>query len=265
MRSFLFLLFAVAALQSCKQQTTVSSSTTSTAVTPTTASANTPTPANVFAEEVKKHLDAISDQSSGDSDTLTMTSTKLFNTISKNKDLIFTLPDTLDCGLSIAKSADKNFCLLSWDTRQGGTLKDFANVAVYKSGGKTFASILNNKDAEGLTVSYDTIFTIAKTDKSIVYLANGNGQISNIEPVQSLDAFQITGESANFSKLFPKNKTGAFTNFNVRELKEEQEVPDIEIKDGGKTIRVPQLNDKGGFDKKYITLIFNGQSWVEKK
>lgn len=158
----------------------------------------------------------------------------------------------------ITKSADEKLCLISWDTRMGGTMIDFATMAIYQtSNGDTISKMLidTSESPIGNTLMhYDNLYSIKEADKTI-YIAHGFGQGSTALPWQELRAFQINGKQLINPSIFPEQKPNLFIEFDTHKLKRE-EIPMILVIDSAKTISSPIPTDDEGFSGKYQKLVF---------
>ena len=69
----------------------------------------------------------------GDFDSLANLNNKFVKLLISYRDSVFYLPDTLDYDfIYVVKSKDKNLCIVSWDTRQGGTMIEYASMIFWK-------------------------------------------------------------------------------------------------------------------------------------
>ncbi len=185
-------------------------------------------------------------------------STALDSFLQSQSTLIFTLPDTLNFDLLyISRSADSNLCLVSWDTRMGGTMIDFRTLALYRTKNGIYTQPLSD-EGDNTKFHYDTIFTIQGKDKSKIYLAYGFGQGSMILPWQDLRAFSINGNELIMPTVFPAQSNRLFVEFDLNEFDEGSSVPNIKFQKGGYHILVPETAGNGGFSGKFFSLIFNG-------
>jgi hypothetical protein len=219
---------------------------------------------NPFYLAVQKHFNYIDSIRKIHPDLIEAENIKLQQTIISYKADIFNLSDTSNYDLLyIAKSADKKLCLVSWDTRMGGTMIDFTTMAIYQtSSGDTISRMLvdTSENPMGNTLMhYDNLYCVKDTDKAI-YIAHGFGRGSTALPWQELRAFQIDGRQLNNPKIFPEQKPNLFIEFNIHKLNR-QEVPMILVIDSGKTISSPMPTEDEGFSGKYQQLIFKNGTY----
>lgn len=216
-------------------------------------------PAKQFYRALERHFDYIDSIRKIDPDLIETENIKLQQTINFYKADIFNLDDTSNYDLLyIVKSADKKLCLVSWDTRMGGTMIDFATMAIYQtSNGDTISKMLidTSENPIGNTLMhYDNLYSIKSADK-IIYIAHGFGQGSTSLPWQELRAFQIDDTQLNNPKIFPEQKPILFIEFDTHKLNKE-EVPMILVIDSARTISLPIPTDDEGFSGKYQRLVF---------
>lgn len=196
---------------------------------------------------------------------------KVIEIIKEFKKDIFEFPDTLNYdALYISKSSDQQFALVSWDTRFGGTMIDFAAMSLFKTvSGVKSKMILEAPEAEGEDSSncmyhYNSIETLIKKNGEKVYLAWGNGQGSTALPWQEVRAFSIKNGNLIQPKIFPTNESAVGVEFDLHAFDDGQTVPVIKIKNKGYLILVPDTNDKEGFSGKYERYYFNGTRYIKR-
>lgn len=190
---------------------------------------------------------------------------EIVSILEANREIILGLPDTLNFDLLyISKSFDKNFCLVSWDTRQGGTMIDFATMAIFKTPSGIKSKFLRDTTSQmGDTyMHYDTIYSIKSFDSKSIYLAQGFGQGSTTLPWQEIRAFSIISDTLHNPRIFSDTSSNIFVEFDSHKFNNDERIPGIKLKDFGKTILVPQTTDEEGFSGKYQTLIFNDTAFI---
>lgn len=221
-----------------------------------------------FQKSVSRHFQYIDSVRRVDPDLVEAENKKLEQTLNKFRHIVFSSSDTLDFDwLYIVKSSDKDFCLISWDTRMGGTMIEYATMAFFKdTSGKVQSKMLVEKSSDGFANSmmhYDTIHTIQSSGRTL-YIAHGFGQGSTALPWQELRAFSIKNNGLINPNIFPEKKSNIFVEFDTHKFKDGQRIPTIKVKSSGKTILVPIATDNEGFSGKYKTLVFNGQVYKAK-
>ena len=188
---------------------------------------------------------------------------KVAQSIDFYKQDIINSNDTIDFDfIYVAKSIDKNFCLVSWDTRMGGTMIDFATVAIYKTNtglllSKRITDTTENAIDENTLMHYNRIFSI-ETNSGKIYLGQGFGQGSTALPWQELRAFKIENNKLENPRIFPKKEFRLSAEFDTHQFSKNENIPTIKVIDNGKTILLPITTDKEGFSGKYQTLFFTG-------
>jgi hypothetical protein len=190
----------------------------------------------------------------------------ILNSVEKYKEEIFNISEKVDNNLyKLTKSKDGKLCIISWDTRLGGTSVDFATIAVFKSKDKIFCKkIISGQNEythedEYFQMRYSKILTLNEN----LYIANGIGQGSTALPWEDVLALQINGKDLIFKKIFPNNKFRILVEFDAHQF-DGKSIPVIIFENEGKILKIPESNDKEGFDGKYQQLIFDGNVFLEK-
>ena len=221
-----------------------------------------------FYSAIKKHFNLIDSIRFVDFDLVEAENKKIEQTLNQYKNEIFKLSNVSDYDLLyISKASDNNFCLVSWDTRMGGTMIEFATMAVYKTTNgavKTKMLIDTSEDPpENTLMHYDTIYSI-KTKQGNLYLAHGFGQGSTALPWQELRAFKIVNNRLTNPIVFPKKEHRIFVEFDTHEFGEDERIPTIKVRNTGKEILYPIATSKEGFSGKYQALVFSGTVYKVK-
>jgi hypothetical protein len=109
-----------------------------------------------FYLSVEKQFRIIDSLRYTDGDSLESLNTRIAEIIASYADELLNYPDTLDYDLLyIAKSADKNIALVSWDTRRGGTMIAFTTMALFKtSAGVRSKALIYDTGEEGLPYTF---------------------------------------------------------------------------------------------------------------
>jgi len=212
-----------------------------------------------FYHSIDKHFNFIDSVNKTDPELIEGENLKLAKTINSFKTDVFNLSDTFNYdGLYIVKSSDKKLCLISWDTRMGGTMIEFATMALFQTlNGETISKLLidsNENQISNTLMHYDNLYCIKEGDQKF-YIAHGFGQGSTILAWQELRAFQILGNKINTPLVFPDRKPNLFVEFDLQKLNE-RKIPQILVLDSGKRISLPVSNDEEGFSGNYQTLVF---------
>jgi|SRR5215831_7904842 len=214
-------------------------------------------------------LDSLQRSHFADGDIEDSLSRQITSTIKKFSKYVFSFqhPDEFS-ELEIVKSADDQFCLISWDTRMGGTEIDYAAMAVYKTPtgikSEMLFRILGKDDTDNVKMKFEKITTIKDSNYHKIYLAHGYGKGGTGLAERQLRAFTIINGRLAEPSIFPKKENCLSVGFDVSRLKENQEIPEIRILQEAKLIRVPMPTDYGGFNGKWLNLAFNGQRFVKQ-
>lgn len=167
--------------------------------------------------------------------------------------------------LTIASSADKQFRIYSWDTRLGGTMRDFENIYQYQADNKVHSKSLSDKRKEGDPGSwFSEIFTLDTNNRKF-YIGYFHAIYSTSDAYQGIKLFDIKDSILNDTLHLIKTKTGIrnelgfdFNFFSVVERKE-RPVKLIYFDSFTKTIKIPFVADKGKVTNKFIMYKYTGQ------
>lgn len=186
--------------------------------------------------------------------------------IDLHKKAIIEYDDSIDIdNLKIVRSPDKNFCLVSWDTRMGGTMIDFATMAIFKTAAGNIISRLftdTTRLPSNSLMMYTHLYEFYSDGKTI-YVAHGYGRGSTILPWQEVRAFVISKDQLADALVFPGQKPNYFIEFDRTKLKDGN-IPGIIVSDNGKKITVPEPDEEEGFSGRYINMSFNDSLSVYK-
>jgi len=172
--------------------------------------------------------------------------------------------DSLKTMIDIASSDDGLFRIYSWDTQQGGTMRDFENVFQYQFDGEVYAKA--SKTGDGIfNPFYSEIFTLKANEKTY-YLAINNDIWSSKDATQSVKVFTIenNGSLDDTVKLF-KTKTQLLNEINVGFDffsvidRPERPVRLIKYDPKKKIVYIPIVYADGKVTDKYIVYQFTGQ------
>jgi hypothetical protein len=221
---------------------------------------------NSFETAMQRHFDNIEHFRIHDNiDSASIENELILNSVEKYKEEIFKISEKIDNKLfKLTKSKDGKLCIISWDTRRGGTNIDFATIAIFRSNDKIFCKKIisgqneyTQKDGY-FQMRYHKILTLNEN----LYLANGVGQGSTSLLWEDVLALQINGNVLIYKKVFPNNKFRILFEFDANH--NGNRIPNIIFENEGKILKIPILNDKEDFNDKYQQLIFEGNVFLEK-
>jgi hypothetical protein len=195
-------------------------------------------------------------------DTITDESQQVVNYIEKYKEQAFDLKVSSNF-FNLIVSKDKKFCLISWDSQQGGTNVNYISVAIAKSYHKTVVKSLTSENSDFVQMYYHTMEILSLNNGENIYLAQGRGRGSSADKWQDVRLFKIENDDIIFPNLFPKGKNQIFTAFDSHHFPN-GDMPEIDIEKGGKKIVIPLPNRVNGFDNKYQRLILNSDRFKEQ-
>lgn len=149
-------------------------------------------------------------------------------------------------GISYLLSDDQRLCLISWDTRLGGTMIDFETVAIYKTVAGTKVRYLGEVDPETSEhTSSQTYFTklyaLTDIDSVTTYFAYGEGQASTRLPWRTLQAFRI-GEHLDDTIPTFADRENSFS-YDLSKFDDDDDIADIIFANDPCDIQVPDIDD----------------------
>ncbi|UOE50527.1 hypothetical protein MTO98_05495 [Mucilaginibacter sp. SMC90] len=171
--------------------------------------------------------------------------------------------------LDILTSADGLFRIYSWETWQGGTMRDFSNVLQYKAGAKT-KSVLLTGSQETYIPFYSNLYTFKSGDKTY-YLGIYGTIYSGKDAGTGIRVFDIENGMLNDDAKIIKTGSGLkskiyydYDFFSVVDIPFEKR-PTITFDQATQTIRIPLVNAKAQVTSKFINYKFNGQYFEKIK
>ena len=181
---------------------------------------------------------------------------------------LFNSVDSID-RLMIVRSEDLKFCIVSWNTGLGGTMIDFASMAIYAKGnGELVSVMLVQKNKFGETFNqlmlFTNLYSLSATSGETYYVALGHGQGSTAMPWEIVQAFQVKGDQLLYPKIFPKDSK-VFVVFDAFQFNDHTDIPKIAVHEKGQRIRIPVSDDQEGFSGEWLTLTFDGNKFGEEQ
>ncbi|HEY9195214.1 MAG TPA: hypothetical protein VIM77_03085 [Mucilaginibacter sp.] len=171
--------------------------------------------------------------------------------------------------LDIFTSADGLFRIYSWDTWQGGTMHDFANVIQFKTGSQTHSVLLTSND-DTYVPYYSNLYTF-KTGAKTYYLGVYGSIYSSKDAGAGIKIFAIENGKLNDGvKIIKtqsglKNKIGYNYDFSSVATIPYEKRPTITFDETSQSIRVPLVDGKGQVTTKFIVYKFDGQYFGKVK
>jgi hypothetical protein len=200
------------------------------------------------------------------------------DSIIRYRDAIMALPDSSGFReLLIVKSLDQRICMISWNTRQGGTNTDNRALILFKSSkGIDYRYPADTAAYASTQIMYRDIYELHASNR-VIYIARGFGRGSTALPWEQLTAWSIRNDSLIPEPIFPemsdteysyKNDSylpALFIEFDVHHNSGPEERPVTGFADRNKKIKVPLPNDKGGWSDNFCRMGFDGERYrVEK-
>lgn len=173
--------------------------------------------------------------------------------------------------LDIFTSADGLFRVYSWETWQGGTMRDFANIYQYKTGQQPHSVYLHNLGPDGPYIPFYTNLYTYKIAGKTYYLGVYGCIYSNKDAGTGIRVFDIENGKLNDDVKIIKTASGLHSKlyydynfFSVVDIPFEKR-PTITFNAQKETISVPLVNANGNVTHNFITYKFNGQYFERVK
>lgn len=165
--------------------------------------------------------------------------------------------------IKIVSSDDSLLRIYSWDTWQGGTMRDFECVFQYQAGGKIHSfAYYDTSRGEGYYIPfYSQIFTL-DADSQRYYLVVSNGIYSSRDVSQSINIFTIKNDSLRLDVPLIKTKEGIVSSIDIEfdffsvVNRPERPLQLIRYESKNKTIFIPVVDDDEKVTKKFIRYKF---------
>lgn len=174
-------------------------------------------------------------------------------------------------GVDLVTSDDGLFRIYSWDTWQGGTMRDFAVAYQYKYKDKVYGMLAVDTampESERYLPFYSQIFTL-KTERATYYLTIYNGIYSTKDASQGVRAFTIQNGKLIEANIFMTKRLRSTINcyydfFSVVDH-DERPLKLIKYDAAKKILYIPLVLEDGKMTNKFITYRFNGKYFERVK
>lgn len=194
---------------------------------------------------------------------------KLITYASKNKEMLsYSFPNLKTLGFYKTTSPDSTFCIYSWDTQTGGSMKFYENVFQYKQYDKLYTKTIIKE--EGTPGGFYTDIYQLTDELNTFYIASYHRILSGRDCYQAVHIFDF--EKDKFEPTFKKIKTkSGITNvlgfsydfFSVID-KKERPVKLIEYNQMLQTISIPLVDVSGKVTSKRIIYKYDGDYFVKE-
>jgi hypothetical protein len=154
-------------------------------------------------------------------------------------------------------SRDGRLKFVSWDTKQGGTMIDFATVAIFQDKDSVKVELLVSDLGENLFEDFYEIQTIQDDHVEPFYLVKAYGMGSTRSRHLSLKVFQIKNGLSQ-AAIFPNGQNEITLGF---EASSQDTLFDIKVLEQGKKLLVP-IVDGDSLTGDYEELNFNGATFA---
>lgn len=243
------------------------------------------------ASSFEKSIYRLFSEMSSERDSLEQINIRLVDTLVSYRSVLFDFktpvnnPDSIYLPFFITISSDKQLCIVSWDTQQGGTMIDYSSMVFFKTpGGIMYKPLIevNNGDTTNSLIYYDTTVTLQQQNRKI-YLARGFGQGSSALPWENISAFEIVNNELKEPLIFPDQQTkteayyqefdtvnrtkNIFIEFDLQYCNDSfyTNRPVTLFANDNTVLKVPKVSTEGGNTTDYFTLEFNGERFLERK
>lgn len=140
----------------------------------------------------------------------------------------------------------------------GGTMIDFATVAIYQTESGTQTKRLSADSF--YSIFFSDLYALTNTDGTSTYFAYGRGQGSTMLPFRRLQAFRINNNALDTVQTTTDGNHKLF--YDRSQYAEGDTELDIEFPADRRTIRIPQRKD-GAPTGQWLTYTFNGKAYAK--
>ena len=193
--------------------------------------------------------------------------------VNRQLQVISSKPNLFNCDLDLRprfyylQSADGNFAIASWDTRQGGTMIDYTNTTLIRTTlgvAVTPLKSLGGEIIDNTQIMFDTLVTVIGKDGAAIYVALGSGQASSALPFQVLKAFSINGDKLSDPRIFPDRSSEYWIQYDLHEFEIHDRVDEARfISDN--IIELPVVDSVGKPTGEIAKLKFDGSVYAKQE
>jgi hypothetical protein len=151
-----------------------------------------------------------------------------------------------DEAISYLLSEDKKLCVVSWDTRTGGTMIIDATVAIYQTSAGTnvqyFGDDPNTEEIENSLGHFTELYGLT-ADSVTTYFAYGSGKGSTRLLWRVLQAFRISADTLDLTQpTFDDRDNSIF--YDLSKFASPNDVEEITFSTDHRQIQVPEVEDE---------------------
>jgi len=154
-------------------------------------------------------------------------------------------------------SDDRRLRFMSWDTKQGGTMIDFATVAIFQDKDSLKVKLLLTEFGENLFENFYEIYTIQDNRSEALYLVKAYGIGSTLVRQLSVKVFQVKNGLTQVA-IFPNGQNEITLGY---ETSSQDTLFDIKVLEQGKKLLIP-IVDGDSLTGDYDELNFNGATFA---
>lgn len=160
------------------------------------------------------------------------------------------LPENSD--MKIVSSADKKFCIYSWDTHTGGSMKFYNVIGLYQKNGSVSAipinDIVKNKGTDPAG-SCDEILTVTSSSNERIYMAIFNSTLGTNYSAKVITAYRLENNQLNEVEIFitddskDKSLTYEYDYMSNYDFEKMKEINTVHLSKNGKKLYVPDVQN----------------------
>jgi hypothetical protein len=166
--------------------------------------------------------------------------------LAKN-DAYQTITFSQDDPISYLLSEDKKLCVVSWDTRTGGTLEIDANVVIYQTSAGTksqyFGDDPNTDESERFLGYFTELYGLTNADSVTTYFAYGQSKGSTILYSRVLQAFRISADTLDHTRPAFDDRENKIE-YDLSKFGYPDDIKEITFSTDHREIQVPEVEDE---------------------
>jgi len=176
--------------------------------------------------------------------------------------------------LTIVSSNDNKLRLYSWDSRMGGTMRYYEDLAQYQSNNGLMVCDMKDTTMEGdYGGDYRSVVTIHTKEGKTVYMVQDYSIVSTKDRAESITAYTIEGESLKKISIFrTKNQSlntigYGYDVFTSSDKFPKSDIPTIHFSKDKQKLYIPIVSGPYNEDvtNKNLVYVFDGNNYVFDK
>jgi hypothetical protein len=158
--------------------------------------------------------------------------------------------------LTYVSSTDDKLKFVSWNTGQGGTMIDFATVAIFQRNDSIEVEWLRTEQGENLFENFYEIYTLQDHQGRSLYLVKTYVIGSTLVRQKSIKAYELA-DGLRQATIFPRGESEIYFGYEASQ----DSIVDIKVLDNGRRLFIPII-DGEEWTGVYDELIFNGVAFT---